>query len=86
MAAKGIELIFLLICTQAIYGSHHACLTVSAKQINMSRLDCIKGSLLFWGGFISVFSENGLLVALTPLRQARGAATLQSTTLHFKEN
>ena len=53
MAAKGIELIFLLICTQAIYGYHHARLTVSAKQINMSRLDCIREAFYFGGSFLS---------------------------------
>lgn len=85
MVAKGIEFIFMLICTQAVSESHHICLAVSAKQISMGCLDCIKGSPLF-SRVISVFSENGLSMALKPLCPACGAATQKSTLLYFKEN
>lgn len=50
--AKGIEFIFMLICTQPIYESHHICLAVSAKQIRMGFLD--GSEALYFLGVISV--------------------------------
>ena len=57
MVAKGIEFIFMFICTRVIYESHHICLAVSAKQISMGCLDCIKGSPLFSGGYFGLFRK-----------------------------
>lgn len=71
MVAKGVEFIFMLICTRVICESHPMCLAVGAKQISMGCLDCIKGSPLFSGGYFGLFRKwplGGLETTVSSLR------------------
>lgn len=79
--AKGTEFIFMLICSGAIYESHHPCLADTYALLRLHQAN----PFIFWGSFL-LFSESGLFTALRPLCPACGAATQKSRALHFKEN
>lgn len=79
--AKGIESIFMLICTGEICESHRTYLTDTYGLLRLHQGE----PFIFWESFL-LFSESGLLMSLRPLCPACGAATQKSTALHFKEN